>query len=192
MNDSGDVRDKARQDRNWFERILHAIPGFKGYLEKEERRETDKLLRDYLAGRIDRLRGALDPVMRDLTDRGGMDMLSLVNEVDRAKKAMERVRGRIQHASYGYSGLFDAVKVREKELDQLYAFDAGLIETVETLEKKVGDLADPAKPAAELTAATDDLIRFCRELDNTLDGREQLLQKPAPPDEPTAPTEDRR
>ncbi len=192
MSDGGDVRDKARQDRNWFERILHAIPGFKGYLEKEERRETDKLLRDHLAGRIDRLRSKLDPVMRDLTDRGGMDMLGLVNEVDRAKKAMERVRGRIQHASYGYAGLFDAVKVREQELDRLYAFDAGLIETVETLEKKVGDLADPAKPAAELTAATDDLIRFCRELDTTLDGREQLLQKPAPHDESTEPTEDRR
>lgn len=170
------IRQKAAGDRNWLERIGHVIPGFRGYLEKEERRATDKLLREHIAQRLDQLRGQLDPVMRDLTDRGGFDMLGLVNDLDRVKKAMERLRGRIQFASYGYSGMFDAVKIRETELDRLYEYDAGLLDLVDALAQKIDVLDDPGKPADDLKAAVREALQACRDFDQTIDGRDQVLQ----------------
>ena len=173
---NSDFRQKPANDRNWLERIGHKIPGFRGYLEKEERRTTDKLLRDHIAQRLEQLRGDMDPLMRDLTNRGGFDMLKLVNELDRVKKAVERLRGRIQYASYGYSGMFDAVKVRENELDRLYQYDVQLLDLVDDLQEKFVVLTDPLKSAKELEGALRQVLQNCREFDRKIDDREQILQ----------------
>lgn len=47
-----DPREKSGSQRNWLENILLKIPGFKGYLEKEYRRETDHLLRQFVSQRL--------------------------------------------------------------------------------------------------------------------------------------------
>ncbi len=167
-----DIRSKAEQDRNWLEQILHQVPGFRGYLEKEERRSTDKLLREFLAQRVDRCRDRMDGLMRALADDG---KLALTEKVDRVKRATERVMRRLQFASYGYSGLFDAIKIREAELDQLYAFDLALIERINRLEERVAALEKTTGDADEIESATTELIQLVREFDEHLDGREKLI-----------------
>jgi len=173
-----DVRQAAAGNRNWLERIGHKIPGFRGYLEKEERRETDKVLRDHIAERLEQLRKRLDPAMQDLTNRGGFDMLSVVNELDRVKKSIERLRGRIQFASYGYSGMFDVVKVREPELDRLYEYDMRMLELVDDLKQKISILEDSSKSADELSGAIREALQACREFDEKIDARDLVLQTP--------------
>ncbi len=42
------------QSRGWIESIGRRIPGFKGYLEKEYRRDSDALQRTWLADRLQR------------------------------------------------------------------------------------------------------------------------------------------
>jgi hypothetical protein len=37
---------------------------------------------------------------------------------------------RVKTASYGYAGLFDAVKVKEEQLDALYEFDNKMVDSV--------------------------------------------------------------
>ena len=41
----GDLYERVSEDRSWLEKIVGKIPGYKGYKEKEMRRESDKLLR---------------------------------------------------------------------------------------------------------------------------------------------------
>ena len=43
------ILDKARAGQNVLEQIANAIPGFKGYREKELRRDADRLEREHLA-----------------------------------------------------------------------------------------------------------------------------------------------
>ena len=50
---------------------------------------------------------------------------------------MDRVTEKINHASYGYSGFFDAVKVREENLDHMIAFDNQLIDGINALTTEV-------------------------------------------------------
>ena len=167
-----DVRQKARADRNWIERLAHAIPGFRGYKAKEERRETDKLLRDHLAKQLDRLRGRLDPIIRDLTKSGG---LAVVGDIDRVKSSLDRLAGRIRHASYGYSGWFDAVKVHEAELDQMYEFDAGLVDRITTLEQIINALKIDAQNGDRIKARVDQALDVAREFDEHLDKRDGIV-----------------
>ena len=47
------ILDKARGGQNILERLMNAIPGFKGYREQELRRDADRLQREHLAARLD-------------------------------------------------------------------------------------------------------------------------------------------
>jgi hypothetical protein len=88
---------------------------------------------------------------------------------------LNRFIDKLDTASYGYAGLFDANKVTEVELDQLYAFDQGLMTGVHTLSGDLDTLqaathADAGSPPA---AGTTDLAGAMAKLGTTIDG---LLQ----------------
>ena len=163
------ILDKARAAQNALERLMNAIPGFKGYRERELRRDADRLQREYLAARLDDAKKSLNQVAAALT-RGGD--LEVINDVETARKRLDRVANRIRYAERGYSGFFDAVKVDEGMLGRVYQFDMGLIEDVDGIRAAgtaaVG--ADPARPALQ------DLIGRVDALDARLSDREAVLR----------------
>ena len=136
--------DRARDRRNFLERSGEKIPGFRGYLERELRRDVDKMQRDWLAAQVDRGRDALQGQLRDWSRTGNLANLDLASSVE---KGLDRLANRIRHADYGSSGFFDAVKIGESELERLYAFDLALIGTVEQLADRIemlpGTAAEP-------------------------------------------------
>jgi hypothetical protein len=138
MNDG---LDRARERRNILEELGAKIPGFRGYLEREMRREVDKLQRDWLADQVDRARYAVNGKIREWTRAGRLDVMSTAGSVE---KALDRLANRIRHADYGSSGFFDAVKIGMAELDRLYAFDLALSENVEYLALQVEQLPETA------------------------------------------------
>ncbi len=48
--------------------------------------------------------------------------------MDRVRKKLMMVANRIRHATHGYSGFFDRIKIDEEELYRLYKYDLELIE----------------------------------------------------------------
>ena len=86
-------RDHSEK-RNWIETILRNIPGFRGYLEKEYRRESDDLQRDWLADRLERSKRAIDDVTRALADAArpsGPE--AVLAHVDAARELLDGQRG---------------------------------------------------------------------------------------------------
>ena len=124
----------AQDRRNLLERIAARIPGIKGYLDRELRREVDKMQRDWLAEQVDRARGRLNGKVREWSRGGGLAGLDLAAT---SEKALDRFANRIRHADYGYTGFFDAVKIREPELDQLYEFDYNMINYLLNIEQGI-------------------------------------------------------
>lgn len=136
-------------DRNFIETILRRIPGFRGYLEKEYRRESDQLQRTWLADRLQRSKLAIDEMTRPLADRGQIDLLP---QVDRVRGQLDRLIGRIRGAMHGYSGFFDLVRIGEAELDQVYEHDLAMMAQVEELAQTVERLPDETDRLPELLA----------------------------------------
>ena len=128
------LMDLYQSEKNWLEKLADAIPGLKDYREKEARRDTDKRFREYLASRIDSSRDALDEVKREQLSGGKLDDL---DEVDRLSQKLFKIANSIRHASYGYSGFFDQVKIQEAELDRIYQYDVSLMNDVEALESSL-------------------------------------------------------
>ena len=40
-------------------------------------------------------------------------------DIDRLVAKMDRITEKVNHASYGYSGFFDIVKIKEENLDRM-------------------------------------------------------------------------
>ena len=162
-------KDHAEQ-RNIIESILRRIPGFHGYLEKEYRRKSDDLQRDWLADRLQRSKRAIDDLSRPLADAGQIDLLP---QIDRIRARLDKLIGRIRGAVQGYSGFFDLVRVDEERLDRVYEQDMALMEQLDPLAEAIEKL--PAEPD-QLTATMPELLRRIDEVEQLWDVREDMLK----------------
>jgi len=134
LSEKKDVYGKVKDQMRLSERIMAAIPGFKGYKEKELRRESDRLIRNHIYLKLSKVKKDLRTVSQKLADRRWLDVLT---DMDRLLAKADRVRQKVNHASYGYAGFFDAVKIKEENLDRMIEFDSQLIEDAESLMAEV-------------------------------------------------------
>jgi len=161
------IHDAARGGQNVLERLMNALPGFKGYREKELRRDADRILRDHLAARLDLLKKALNDAAAAATRSGALDP---INDIETARKRLDRVSNRIRYADRGYAPLFAVLKIDDAALARVYAFDAALIEAVDAIAKASAD------PAGEGGAAVKAMIAEIDALDARLSDRESVLR----------------
>ena len=124
--------EKVKGEMRLSERILAEIPGFRGYKEKEIRRESDKIIRNHLYRKLNQAKEELRRVFQKLSDYRRYEFLT---DMDRLMARLDRIAEKINHASYGYTGFFDAVKVEEPDLDRMIKFDAELLDDVEEIVK---------------------------------------------------------
>lgn len=125
---------KAKKEMRLSERILAELPGFRGYKEKELRRESDKLVRNHLYQKLLVARSNVKTIFQKLSDRRSFDVLT---DMDRLVAKFDRVVEKVNHASYGYAGFFDVVKVQEEALDRMIDFDNQLVDQANGLVAEV-------------------------------------------------------
>lgn len=142
-------------EKNFLEKLADKIPGLSGYRAKEDRRETDKRLREYVGTRLDGVKAKVDEVKLELTNRGGLAALGPIGQLHRR---LQRLTETVRFASYGYSGLFDQMKIREAELDKIYAHDLKMLEVVDLLDGAVSTLGTDPAPATKALDALEDLV----------------------------------
>jgi hypothetical protein len=134
VSDKKDFYAEAKKQMRLSERIVAAIPGFRGYKEKELRRESDKLLRSHLHLKLSKTKDALKTIFQKFSDRRYLDVIT---DMDRLMAKVDRITEKINHASYGYAGFFDVIKVKEENLDRMIDFDNKLVGEVEDLAVEV-------------------------------------------------------
>ena len=158
------------EDRNLVEKILRKIPGFRGYLEKEYRRDSDRLQREWLVDRLEQSKRGIDSATRSLVDAGQIDVLP---EFDRLRGKLDTLIARIRGAMRGYSGVFDLVRVDEAVLDRVYEFDAQLIDRVDGLANAIEDLPNFTGKVSEQVRAIRNTVDS---IDEAWDGRDDILK----------------
>jgi hypothetical protein len=133
-----------------FKKLVSFIPGFSGYVERQNRRDADKLVRDTVARRFNELWKRTSNLQADMVSAGKIEY---VDDMEKAGIQLRTFIDKISTASRGYSGLFDAVKINENELEQLYNFDLAFFDLadqighgLDNVEASMGD--DNALPAA--------------------------------------------
>jgi hypothetical protein len=132
-----DLFEKVTSSQDIFKKILGKIPGFSGYIERQNRRASDKLLRDTIASKFEEVWKRISAVQKDLVNQGAIEFL---DDMESSAIKYRQFIDRIRNASYGYSGLFDAVKINETELAQIYQYDLEMLNLAEAANQAVDNV----------------------------------------------------
>lgn len=168
------LNDIVGAGKGKFETFIEKIPGVKGYKEKEERRTTDKIVRETIAKRLEDQWTRISSVQRQLLKAGA---LGPMGDLESPALKIRQFIDRIKTASYGYAGLLDAVKVDEIALNQLYDYDLYLYGLVDEVAKRLDMIeAGVGGPEAELDQAIRELTTVATEMVTAFNRRSEVIQ----------------
>ena len=154
-----------------FKTVARIFPGMPSYQEREGLRTQDKIIREQLAARIVEQVSHIQAIQSKLANKAILQPLS---HLDRQARKMMRLADTIRFASYGYAGLFAAVKVDEQKLAQLYDYDLSLHQVIEELAVAVGNLSERQDDEWK-TVFLDDFQEAINRLEEKLQKRELVF-----------------
>jgi hypothetical protein len=125
-----EITDDLKDKRGFWSKV---IPGYRGYKKRELRRESDKLLRDYLVKTLTNTKSTLNGIQEEIAS----EVPAALKTSEDLLTELDTFLRKIRNADYGYSGIFDSIKIKVDHLDKLLEFDQGIVEVVLEIEDNV-------------------------------------------------------
>ncbi|NMC77978.1 MAG: hypothetical protein GYA59_01345, partial [Chloroflexi bacterium] len=85
---------------------------------------------------------------------------------------------RVRTAAYGYAGFFDAIKINQEELAQLYQYDLSLLESVDAVKNAI-DNVETSVGSDGLPAAIRNLVSVAQQSVEAFNRRSEVIMGPA-------------
>jgi hypothetical protein len=167
-----DFLSRVMAEQDVFKKLAANVPGFSGYVERQNRRAADKLLREAVARRFEDLWKRLSSLQVELVQGGQIELL---DEIERAALQLRTFTDRIKTAAYGYSGVFDAVKIDASDLDRLYRFDLAFFELANEIEQTIQNLSSALLEPATTSQQIRRLIELSAQANQIFDHRQEVL-----------------
>lgn len=166
-----DLFNRVTEDRDFVKKLLSKLPGFSGYFERQDRRASDKILREAVANRYEEQWQRISTLQRDLISQG---QIEYVDDLEGAAIKVRQFIDRIRTAAYGYAGFFDAVKIREDELAQVYQYDLALLDMADATSRAV-DNVETSMGTDGLPAAIRNLRGVAQQSIDAFDRRSETM-----------------
>jgi hypothetical protein len=166
-----DPLGKITEGKDFLGKVRNFLAGFVGYVSRENRREADKLMRESVAQRYEDQWDRISEVQRQLIRDKNLEW---VDDLEAAAVKLRAFIDRVRHASYGYAGFFDAVRINEAELTKIYQYDAALLENSKNLGSAVDNVAASIGTDG-LPAAIRNLVTLSQEAVDAFNRREEVI-----------------
>ena len=153
-------------------RLISLVPGFSGYVERENRRAADKLIREAIARRFEEQWKRISNVQADLVSAGKIEY---VDDLEKAAIQIRTFTDKIRTAPRGYAGVFDAVKINQKELEQLYTFDLSFFDMATEIGRGIDNVEASAADDAALPATIRNITALARQAVETYNRRSEVV-----------------
>jgi hypothetical protein len=167
-----DLFEQVTGYQDIFKKLLSKIPGFKGYVERTNRRMADKMLRSEVAERYEEQWQRISSLQRDLIAQGE---IGLIDDMEAASVKFRQFIDRVRTATYGYSSFFEAAKVNEEELARMYQYDLILLELVEEVKHSI-DNVETSIGSDGLPASIRSLINFAQRCVDAFNRRGEVMR----------------
>jgi hypothetical protein len=168
-----DLFEQVTGDQDFFKKIASKIPGFKGYIERSNRRAADKLLRETVADRFEELWQRISSLQTDFISQGE---LIYVDDLEKAAIKIRTFIDKIRRASYGYSGFFDAAKVNEEELARVYEYDSAMFDLVDEVNRAI-DNVEASMGTDGLPASIRNLVTQAQDCITVYNRRDEVMKQ---------------
>jgi hypothetical protein len=165
--------EKVDDERTLTQKIMKLVPGWRGYRIKEERRNADRILRDQI---VTRLRQAADKIQDIRSAVVEAEIEKSYRTVDSLMSRTEKLISQIEHADYGYRPFFDAIKIKEDDLENMLRYDSWFTEEAQAFDQRCDDVLmliedDPD----EATGHLKDLRKMVSKMNRQWKEREQVI-----------------
>jgi hypothetical protein len=167
-----DMYQKVSGQMDPLTKLVSFVPGFGGYVERENRRAADKLVRDTVVRRFEELGKRLSNLQSDTVSAGKIE---LVDDMEQSAIQLRTFVDKIRTAPRGYAGLFDAVKINQKELEQLYTFDLAFFDLADQIGRAMDNVEASLADDAALPAAIRNLTTLSRQAVETYNRRAEAF-----------------
>ena len=132
-----DILERVTGESDFIKKILSKLPGFRGYMEREDRRNADKLLRESIAARFENLLHRISSLQKEAISNGEIEK---IDDFESSAIKIRQLIDRIKNASYGYAGFFDVIKVNTEELSAIYQYDLQMLELEDEISRAVDNV----------------------------------------------------
>ena len=173
MADLNSKLQQVKTGESFLERIKRIIPGYDGYVNRDNSRELDLQLRNTLAKNLDSNKTKLKNTVLNLSKLG---KLFETEGIDRIEKKLEASSAKFRSAARGFSGAFDVAKIKEDKLNQIYEFDSNMLDDVTEIENLCTELENNSKANTDIKDAQEKLGAKLDELLKQFDERENILR----------------
>lgn len=168
---SDDPLGKITEGKDIIGKIRNFLADYIGYVDRENRREGDKLLRETIEKRYEEQWARISDLQKQFIEAGKLEN---VDELESAALKLRAFIDRVKGAAYGYAPFFDAVRVHSDELDRIYQFDAALLEGVENIARAIDNVGASIETEG-LPAAIRHVVSVSQEMIDAYNRREEVI-----------------
>lgn len=122
---------------NIFDKLGSLIPGYSGYAERNNRRQSEKLLRDKICMAIYSCEKVMANNIAAVIKIKENDQIA---DLEECRKKLKTLGDKIHFAPYGESAFFSNEQLKEDELLNIYQIDLAILEKVNEFKKEISDL----------------------------------------------------
>ncbi|MDB0040630.1 hypothetical protein N9E81_00445 [Algibacter sp.] len=118
------------RETNIFDKIGTLIPGYKGYQERDGRRECDRQLREQIAY-------LLSEIEKDINAQIEYSEINLLADIEKIRKKINTLKDLIKYSPYGASAFFSDSTIDNNELENVYQMDLDILDASRNLQESV-------------------------------------------------------
>lgn len=159
----------------FLENLAYLVPGYRGYKGRDSRREEDSRLRSRVLAKLSLIREMLGERVGSLS---AQSLDSAAEELGQRVRRVEGVADAVRYAPYGFSGFFEAAKVREETLERILETDLILFQDLDDTVERIRGAAFPPRTRTAMAALLGCLDQDIERIEVHLVMRDKILGDP--------------
>lgn len=169
--DLDSVKAKIEANRDLVDRIFLKIPGFKGYVERSEKYDADRLIRGFMVDKLQGYKTIINRISGDLLKAGAADLLP---EIESLTTNLERILKKVQFAESLSFAAHGKAQIKDEDHARLLEYDWRLISDLSVYDDSVAALASLKQgEGASIRELRDKFIAF----EKSFDERKNVLME---------------
>ncbi len=148
--------------KNIFDKIGSLIPGYRGYAEREGRRQCDKLLREQVVSILEQCETAINTLIDESIKNRNPEKTKIFED---NRKRLNTLTAKIKFSPYGASAFFSNSQIKESELEQIYKNDLEILERANSFKQFIED-----KSSKDINPSIEEIVAL-------LDARNQFIKE---------------
>jgi hypothetical protein len=170
--DINNIKSKLQANRDFIDRITTGLPGFKGYVEKSENYDADRMIRGFIVEKIMSAKKTLTVIAGESVRNGN---LAITQDIDQLSNLLEGLVKKVEYAEYALSGKFSKIKITEEDENRLLEYDWRLISTFDELLKQFSGMS--SLQADALKGEIGNIKTKVREFEKNFDDRKNVIME---------------